>query len=228
MKKLLLFLIVILAGFSASAQDVIVKKDGTTVLCKIVQVNDNEVVYVKWSDINGPQYIMDSSLVSNINYMDGRQDKLSEQSSNSYAPGIQQTGEAQYNDNALLVLDKQRNSGDWYKKYKKLKTIGWAVGGSCVGAGLIIFFATGAYYDGGYPSCYIPAAILVVGGIATTTACLIKANQIKQKALQIAFTPVIQKEINFFGKTSLIASVDMIRDNQLKRNSLGLGLQFNF
>lgn len=228
MKKLLLFLVAIVVGMSASAQDVIVKKDGSTVLCKIVQVSPSEVIYLKWSDLNGPQYIMDSSLVSNINYQDGRQDKLNEQSTNSYAPGIQQSGEAQYNDNALLALDKQRINGEWYKKYKKLKTIGWAVGGSCVGAGLIILIATGAYYDGGYPSCYIPAAVLFVGGIATTTACLIKANQIKQKALMMAFTPMIQKEFNLGKETSLTASIDMIHDNHLKRNTVGLGLQFNF
>ena len=93
MKKLLVFLMTLLAVFTAVAQDVIIRKDNSTILCRIVEVHDDEVVYLKWSDLNGPCYVMDRSIISNINYQDGKQDKFNPQNSNAYAPGNQQTGE---------------------------------------------------------------------------------------------------------------------------------------
>lgn len=230
MKKLLLFLMLIMACVSATAQDVIVKKDGSTVLCKIIQVNGNEVIYLKWSDLKGPQYIMDSSLVSNINYQDGRQDKLNEPTENSYAPGIQQSGAAQYNDNALLAMDKARNNYSPYlQKAKKLKVIGWSVGSSIVicGVGVMVVGLLQSRRSDAEAITTI-GGIVALGGIATTTGCLIRAHQLKNKATQIAIAPVLQKEFNFGDGTSLSAGIDMIRDNQFKNTTFGLGLQFNF
>lgn len=236
MKKLLLFLMVIVAGITASAQDVIVKKDGTTVLCKIVQANNSEVIYLKWSDLDGPQYIMDSSLVANINYQDGRQDKLNEHTSNNYAPGIQQTGESQYNDNALLAIDRGRTNSKYIPRNAKILTIiGWTVGPALVLAGgsLILSGALHGGFDkwheGGPQQSY--AGIALVGaGIATTTGCLVRAHQIKKEANMIAFFPLIQKEFNLHDNSSLSAGIDIIQNCHFNKNDygLGLGLKFNF
>ena len=231
MKKLLLFLMLIAACVSASAQDVIVKKDGSTVLCKIIKVDPTEVVYLKWSDLKGPQYIMDSSLVSNINYQDGRQDKLSEQTMNSYAPGIQQTGDAQYNDNALLALDRAKNNiSPELKKAKKLKIIGWTVGGVLILGGITAFvtnYLTAASHHM-YPVWIGTGCVLIAGGTATTIGCLIKAHQIEKDIYRMAFNPIIQHDFRLGNNHTLSASVDIIRDNKIKHNAVGLGLQFNF
>ena len=40
----------------ASAQDMIVKKDGTVIQAKVMKVGTSEVDYKKWSNQNGPQY----------------------------------------------------------------------------------------------------------------------------------------------------------------------------
>ena len=223
MKKLLFFLFAIATILPASAQDVIVKKDGSTVLCRIIEVNGSDVIFKKWSDLDGANYIMDRSQISNINYQDGRQDKLNEQTSNAYAPGNQQTGQGQYNDNALYKLDKTRNL--YSDQARKYKIIGWTVGGVCVagGLGLLIY---GIKED--YLICEILGGVLMGGGAATTTVCLIKAHKIEKKALQIASAPIIQKEFNFGNQTSLSAGVDMIHDNKLNTTTLGLGLHFNF
>lgn len=227
MKKLLLFLMVVLAAVSASAQDVIVKKDGSTILCKIIQVNGNEVIYVKWSDLNGPQYIMDSSLVSNINYMDGRQDKLNEQTSNAYAPGVQQTGDAFYNDRALLMLDRDRANFDKkiLKQIKTLKIIGWTVGPALFVAGIPMFFVGMENNDAGL---WAPGIFISACGIATTIGCLVRAHQLQNKVLDLSSAPIIQREFNLGAGTSLSASVDLIRDLRFNQNSLGFGLRFNF
>lgn len=224
-----MFLLAAVSVLSALGQDVIVKRDGSTVLCKIIGVTDSEVIYEKWDNLNGPQFIMDRSLISNLNYHDGRQDKVNEQTSNAYAPGNQQTGASNYNDKALLALDYQRQGDNVYlKKAKKLKTIGWAVGSTLFIGGTVLILATGSFYDGGYPEFYVPGCIMILGGISTTIGCLVKANQYAQKAKMMAVAPMFNHEFNFKDGSSLCAGIDLIRDKRITQLTLGLGLQYTF
>ena len=213
---------------SATAQDVIVKSDGSTILCKVIGVNNNEVIYAKWSDLNGPQYIMDCSLISNINYQDGRQEKINDQTSNLYAPGLQQTGETNFNDNALLRMDIARNN-PYLKKAKTLKIVGWTVGSAFLitGCTVIVLGMTDGDEGWGYALDGIGAGFTAVG-IATTTVCLIKAKQYQKKAQMIATAPIYQHEFSFKDGSSICAGIDMIRDIHFNQTSLGLGLQYNF
>lgn len=230
MKKILLFLILTIGCLASYAQDVIVKNDGSTVLCKIIGVNNTEVIYTKWSDADGPQYIIDRSLVSSINYQDGRQDKLNERTANVYAPGNQQSGEANYNDKALLALDYQRYEIDYLKKAKTLKTVGWSVGISGVVIGTTVLILGLCWdSDGGEEDIFIPlGSVLVGGGVGTAIGCLVKANQYAKKARMLASAPLFQHEFNFKDGSSLCAGIDMIRDKRLQQSTFGLGLQYNF
>ena len=60
------------------AQDVIVKKDGSTIVCRVIELNDSEIIYKKWSDLNGSNYVMDKSLASAVNYENGKKVSISE------------------------------------------------------------------------------------------------------------------------------------------------------
>ncbi len=102
--KHLLVLLLLLCSASVSAQDVIVKKDGSTVVCRVVELTDTEITYKKWSDLNGSNYVMDRSLASAINYENGKKVNLSE-TTNLYRPNNQNDGTQQYNDRALLEMD---------------------------------------------------------------------------------------------------------------------------
>lgn len=232
MKKFLLLLVLIVSALGAAAQDVIVKKDGSTVLCRVLEVNGSDIVYKRWSDLNGPNYVMDRTNVTAINYQDGRQDKMNEQTVNAYAPGIQQTGTQQYNDNALLMMDRAMKGGKYEPaKAKKLRLIGWTVGGVLVVGGGILMgvgYSWGIVAgDDGIP-LFWGGAILAAGGIATTTICLVKANKIVKEANYISSAPILQQEFNLGGGKSLMAGVDMMRDNRLHQTSLGLGFRLNF
>lgn len=229
MKKFLLFLISLVVALAANAQDVIVKKDGSTVLCRVVEVNGSEVIYVKWSDLNGPRYIMDNTMISSINYQDGRRDNLNEQTSNSYAPGNQQSGAAQYNDNALLALDNIRTIGyDWQKKYKKYKTIAWSAGGGCIAAGLALMLS-GILVEGVDPEPYVyTGSVIIAGGIVTGSVFLYKANKIKKQARLLTSSPIYQHEFNINNSYSIMAGVNLIQNHQTHKMHPGFGLQFNF
>ena len=68
-----LLLIIIALGFVkiAAAQDIIVKKDGTTIESKVTKITSMEVEYKKWSNIDGPVYTIDKEEVAQIKYQNG-------------------------------------------------------------------------------------------------------------------------------------------------------------
>lgn len=55
MKKILFFILLIYSA-NVSAQDVIVKKDGSTIITKVLEVNIADIKYKKFSNQNGPTY----------------------------------------------------------------------------------------------------------------------------------------------------------------------------
>lgn len=60
-----------------SAQDVIVKKDGSTILSKVLEINNSDIKYKKYSIINGPTYTISKSEILAINYENGDKDDFS-------------------------------------------------------------------------------------------------------------------------------------------------------
>ena len=56
MNKYLLTLGVLCAINVSKAQDVIVKKDGSTVVSKVLEVNQDDIKYKKYSNLDGPTY----------------------------------------------------------------------------------------------------------------------------------------------------------------------------
>lgn len=104
MKQLLVFLF-LLCSASVFAQDVIVKKDGSTIVCRVVELTSSEITYKKWTDLNGSNYVMSRSDASSISYENGKKVDLSD-ATNLYKPNNQNDGVQQYNDNALLAMDR--------------------------------------------------------------------------------------------------------------------------
>lgn len=88
MKKLFVFTIVL---FSAKtfAQDVIVKKDGSTIMSKVLEIGTNEIKYKKFFNQEGPTYTVLSSDVLAINYENGEKETF--QAVNEETPVVQKT-----------------------------------------------------------------------------------------------------------------------------------------
>lgn len=73
MRKILFFMLLICSA-NISAQDVIVKKDGSTIISKVLEVNIADIKYKKFSNLNGPTYTISKSDVMAINYKNGEKD----------------------------------------------------------------------------------------------------------------------------------------------------------
>lgn len=79
MKTRLLFFLLLITSTTAFAQDVIVRKDGSTVLCKVIEVWEDYVTYKEWSDLEGQLCAIDVSDIQQINYQNGEKDVFSQQ-----------------------------------------------------------------------------------------------------------------------------------------------------
>lgn len=73
--KIFLALITLCLAFQkVKAQDVIVKKDGTTILSKVLEVNAENLKYKKFKNLQGPTYSMSLSEIISVNYENGEKD----------------------------------------------------------------------------------------------------------------------------------------------------------
>lgn len=233
MKKIALLLLLLCAVCShAVAQDVIVKKDGSTIVCRVLETNNTSVFYQSWSNPNGPTQVIRMSEVANINYEKGKQEQVQQVENNQYIPYNQNTGASHYNDNALIAMYNVQKVPDMLKKANTYKWIGIIGGGSLIVGGLITGIIGGSDKDKmdlgedftgwGLGGC-IAGAGAVVGG-----AFLIRSHQLKKKAEEISRYSLFENEFKFNGGSSLSAGIDLIKDNQFKTNTVGLGLRYNF
>ena len=219
--KQLLVLLFLLCSASVFAQDVIVKKDGSTIVCRVVEVSATEITYKKWSNLNGSNYVMDKSLASAINYESGKKENLSE-ATNLYQPNNQNDGVQQYNDRALLRLDYATRKNDPYKKAKTLKTIGW------IGAVPFVGMAIYCFQNPHSGTTGAGLGFLGVGALWTSSFVLI-GNHIQKKAdSMLQTTTIIDWKYDFCKDMSLSAGIDIISDHTNSNNTIGFGLRYNF
>ena len=219
--KQLLILFLFLCSIGAFAQDVIVKKDGSTIVCRVIELTSSEITYKKWSDLNGSNYVMNRADASAINYQDGKRVNLSE-ATNLYAPGNQNDGVQQYNDKALLKMDATVNNS--LNKYKILKKIGWIGGIALTGFGLVY----GVICDGDDEQQ--SAGLAVIGaGVIWGAGFIVPASILENKEKKRLYSnSIYQHDFKLNDGSSIAASMDILQDKALGYNTIGLGLHYNF
>ena len=89
MKRHLFFLLLVALSASTYAQDVIVKKDGSTILSKVLEIGSTEVKYKKQSNLDGPTYTLSTADILSINYENGEKETFENAAANSNAGGQQ-------------------------------------------------------------------------------------------------------------------------------------------
>lgn len=223
--KQLLVMFMLLCSTVVITQDVIVKKDGSTIVCRVVELTSSEIVYKKWGDQNESNYVMNRTDASAINYQNGKKVSLAEIGTNLYAPGNQNDGYRQTNDNALLNIDYAASNP--LKKAKVLRLVGYIGGGALfLGGGYML----AAAIDGNNTN----SALFIAGiscmsvGVIGGTVCLISAHNIKKKARRIQGLALYEKKFKYKNGTAITPSIDLLRDQACNTQSVGIGLRYNF
>lgn len=97
-----------LIGGFASAQDLIVKKDGTVIQAKVTKVSSVEVEYKKWSNPDGPLYTLAIADILAINYINGEKETFDNASTSSTA-STPESGTRQVTIESLSPAEKAAN-----------------------------------------------------------------------------------------------------------------------
>lgn len=217
----------------AVAQDVIVKKDGSTIVCRVLETNNTSVFYQSWSNPNGPTQVIRMSEVANINYEKGKQEQVQQVENNQYIPYNQNTGASQYNDNALIAMYNVQKVPDILKKANTYKWIGIIGGGSLMVGGLVAGIVKNRHsadyaYKYFFDNWYGLTLVGVGAGAIFGGAFLWRSHQLYKQAEEINRYSLFENEFKFNGGSSLSAGIDLIKDNQFKTSTVGLGLRYNF
>ena len=233
MKHLLILLFVLCTG-TVSAQDVIVKKDGSTILSKVLEVGQSEIKYKKFDNLDGPTYTIKKSELQSINYQNGAKDTFSTpvREENRYLPNNQNDGAQKYDDRALLALDAQLTK----PKYKKMKNnifiLAWLGGGIATAVGLIGLAAAQSDPCEGDSNSYETklscGIIFTVIGVGWTTGFLIAANHAKREYNALQVSSIYQQKITLSNASSLSLGAGILRDRNVGENTLGLSFRYNF
>ena len=224
MKQLLVFLFLLCAG-SVSAQDVIVKKDGSTIVCRVVELTSSEIVYKRWNDLNGSNYVINLTDASAVNYENGTRANLSKTTNLNQQSNLNSGGQ-QYNDKALLRMDFANQKIE--SKIKNLKTYGWISGIAGLGIGALLINLGNNSDDEGL-QYYIPGGACALGGVITSVCCFITAQKKRKQAeMYLQSSTIYQYDFNFADGTYLSAGIDMLSDRSIGNNTIGLGLRYNF
>lgn len=216
----IIFLLLLMCSVSTWAQDVIVKRDGTAIVCRIVNVSSLEIVYKKWTDLQGPNLVMSIADAASITYENGEKKVFSTSAALSETRLSINPIEQSINDNELLRLDKNKHVTP--PKVRALRYTGYIGGALIVGGGIAF-----ACIDDDYT---LPGLLIAGGGaIWATSFLLVARHQMKKKSeLTVQSMPLYQRDICFRNGTSLGTSVNMLKDNARHNPTLGIGLTYNF
>ena len=229
MKKFFL-LMLFLCSMSVWAQDVIVKKDGSTVVCRVLEVTKTEVIYKKWSDLQGSNYIVNQKDLTAIHHENGTRTTF------DAAPTVPAETAPPANAQPMTDAELLKMAGvqadtpqyEMIRKAKRLKRAGWISGGIMLAAGALITGCFDSFDDEIYGLTVGP--LLMGGGIITTTACLVRAKNLKKKAsrLFVSSAPLYQQDFKLKNGTILSPSLDILKDNTQRNTTFGVGLTYNF
>lgn len=224
MKKILLALVLLASALIVSAQDVIVKKDGSTILSKVIEIGTTEVKYKKWNNQNGPNYTIAKSDVQAINYENGEKETFGEEVAS-------QPQQFNYNDYSSQMAESMAASNRLQREKLLASAKSWRVVGDVwywinfiggVGGGALLY-ASG-YKESTYWIC---AGSGVASALIGLGICSAVANNKEKAANSIASVPLIKQDFDL-GNSRLSAGIDLMNDHNSREKALGLGLTLSF
>ena len=224
MKNVLIFVVLLSSTLSASAQDVIVKKDGSTILSKVIEIGTTEVKYKKWNNQNGPNYTISKSEVQAINYENGEKETFSEVEASK-------PQQFNYNDYSSQMAESMAANNRLQKERLLASAKSWRVVGNVwywvsflggIGGGIALY-ASG-YKESTYWIC---AGSGVASALIGLGICSAVANNKEKAANSIASVPLIKQDFDL-GNSRLSAGIDLMNDQNMRERAIGLGLSLNF
>jgi hypothetical protein len=245
----------ILSVFSSYAQDVIVKTDGSAVVCKVLTIDNSYVKFKKYSNLNGPIYTVSVADVSAITYENGERETFGKKSTSPVSNNTKQTRREQPSQSNSKVQTtplafssaNNQNVSDaelyqWYSHKNKTtaqklnKTA--KVGAIIIGAGgltatAIVFLSELAYYHDDYDERYDnfnPFMGTYITAGATVACAGLWYWGFKSAAKRAEKRESYRSEFKLPSnpEKNFTAGIDILNDKTTSGSTLGLGLKYSF
>lgn len=227
MKKIIVLLTLVFSTVTLFAQDIITKRNGEEIQAKVLNINDKEINYIKWTNLNGPTYTILKNEVFMIKYENGEKDVFNETQSSEK---ISHQNISQSTDDIISAFrtTNKENNVDFLKRKSLLrKARGWNIAGTVVAIGGIAggiclgIFGEGQSILGASLAMGIPA--LVIGSY-----CWIEGGKNKREAYRINVASIPVKQIKI-GNTYLEPNINYL-SYQLgdEKGTFGLGAKISF
>jgi hypothetical protein len=165
MKKTLILFAALFCCLCASAQDVILKKDGSEIKAKVLEITDLEIKYKEFDFQNGPTRNINVADVFMITYQNGRKElfnKQSESQSPAAAQNVAPVGNLKSefdrigrNDVQMLDFFNKHNFPNYHADFKSAHNLAYTgefitgLGLGSLGGGLILVLVGGASDNSG-------------------------------------------------------------------------------
>ena len=259
MKRFLFSLVALAITSVCLAQDIIVKKDGSTIQAKVLNVTQYVVEYKIFRHQNGPTYTFSITDLRCINYENGTTKMFHSPDGNSNTV-TNETATQYSNDNNLLAIYSNLNKKQekpkkivtpemLHKKGKRMKTFGYAVGGTLLVGGIvaIIVGASQDKYD--YEKLYASDNYIhhykyynldrnpyfyvgygaMAGGVAVGAPLILRGRSLQKKSReQVHAVSAISQDIHFGNGSSLNLGIDLLSSNFSFVKAPGIGVRYNF
>lgn len=216
---------------AAHAQDVIVKKDGGTIISKVLEIDDTVVKYKKFSNLEGPTYSIAKAEVNYINYENGEKETFT----------VPEAEESALNSSISILQEQQRNSDQDLLKMasaknslraKRLKqTAIWGgvailTVGAVVTASEVYAWEESSFFD--EDSLSIMGPFFGVSAVWAGSFLLASRHQYKKSFMTSYDLPLAELKLIDTQNSSLCANIKTYQLGTSHSQGFGLGIKYNF
>lgn len=225
MKKIITTFLCSLYVVIAAGQDIITQKDGVDIQAKVIEVGIDQISYKKYSNPDGPTYVISKSDILMITYENGEREMYNTYTETPKAPSLPQ-GVMTFNDwsgkisvggvtieNEMLDMYFSPSDLELYKNGKTTNTVGLVIG--CIGA-VPVGWSLGYYLAGGVGEDQKQKSLLIGGGIALISGMVL--NAIGYHEIKTAVSNYNHSSLAFQPELRLVAT----------NTDIGIGLALVF
>lgn len=217
--KQLLVIFMFLCSTSCFAQDVIVKKDGSTILSKVIEIGSTEIKYKKFSNQDGPTYSIYKSEIQTINYENGEKENFSGQT--QLRNEFNYLNETSQKEREVSVKNRLA-AEDLYREARTLKAWSWVCVVLGTGGGI-----TGLVLCKNETLQYVTLgagiAVCCIGGGA-----LMGLGQKKKREAELLLSSTLINHDFKVGKYTISPSVNLLSETRTHKTNLGVGVKLYF
>ena len=230
MKKIILIVLLLVGWINASAQDVIITKEGQQISAKVIEIGEDKVKYNRWDNLDGPTYYISLSKITIIKYQNGTQDYFDdfEAPKNQIAESITKVG----NDVSSNIdktgskltsqVGKVAKQQDLYTRARTLKACGYTFGGLCFVGCLVWAVCSPQFQEGKTP--WVPIIVGSLGSTAIFASFAVPANNLELEADLMSCQVLGQYEFN----EHFAMNVQGFHYQPKATRSYGVGLEIRF